>query len=259
MKYLYIAYQICIALPIMLAVTIIAAIVCIAGCMFDNRFWGYWPGMIWGRLFCYVFLIPVHIEGKENIRKGQSYVIVANHQSFFDIFALYGHIGIKFKWLMKQEIGKIPFVGWACRAAGHICIDRASAKHSYDSLGKAKKQLTDGMSVIIFPEGTRTPDGQMQKFKRGSFQIAADLELPILPVTINGCYDVMSRRDWHVNRHSVNISIHKEQTITCNRTDDQSERSRLLRQAADAAYQSIESALITDPAGIVGNGRIEKE
>lgn len=260
MKFIYLIYQICIALPIMLAATIIAAIVCIIGCIFDNRFWGYWPGMIWGRLFCYVFLIPVHVHGKENIRPGQSYVIVANHQSFFDIFALYGHIGIRFKWLMKQEIDRIPFVGWACRAAGHICIDRASAMHSYKSLDKAKRQLSDGMSVIIFPEGTRTPDGQVHKFKRGSFQIAADLQLPVLPVTINGCYRVMSRHDWHVNRHAIDIRILEPLDMTCNgNTDDAASRGALLRQAAEAAQQSIASALVSDSADVAGDSRIHQE
>lgn len=246
MKLLYLVYQICIALPVMLVVTILAAVTCLIGSLFDNRFWGYWPGMIWGRLFCYVFLIPVRIHGKENIRPGQSYVIVANHQSFFDIFALYGHIGIKFKWLMKKEIGNIPFVGWACKAAGHVCIDRSSAMHSYESLNKVKKQLSNGMSVIIFPEGTRTPDGRIQKFKRGSFQIAADLQLPVLPVTIKGCYQVMSRHDWHVNRHSIDILINEPQTMTCSAREDASDtsaRNSLLTRASEAARQSIESSL----------------
>lgn len=248
MKHIYLLYQIFIALPVMLVITIVAAIICLIGCIFDNRFWGYWPGMIWGRLFCHIFLIPVHIDGKENITPGQSYVVVANHQSFFDIFALYGHIGINFKWLMKKEIGRIPFVGWACKAAGHVCIDRASAMRSYESLNKAKRQLSDGMSVIIFPEGTRTPDGKLHQFKRGSFQIAADLGLPVLPVTINGCYQVMSRHDWHVNRHCVSITVHKPIDMTCSMPSNMetTQRIALLRQTAQAAQQSVEDGLITD-------------
>ena len=100
---LYLIYQIFIALPIMIVATIITALVTMIGSVFNDRFWGYWPGMIWGRLFYLVFLIPVHIHGKENIRKGQSYVIAPNHQSYWDAFLVYGYIGIKFKWMMKKE------------------------------------------------------------------------------------------------------------------------------------------------------------
>lgn len=241
MKFLYLIYQLFIALPIMLVVTIIAAIACIIGSLFDNRFWGYWPGMIWGRLFCLVFLIPVKIHGQENIRKGQSYVIVSNHQSFFDIFALYGHIGIYFKWMMKKEIGAIPFVGWACRMAGHICVNRESKISSVNSMKQAKEQLTDGMSLLVFPEGTRTATGEMGRFKRGAFQIASDLSLPILPVTLNGCFDVMPRKAWHASWHRIDITIHKSVGFTSG--IDDAERTAAIRIMADNVAKIIEGGL----------------
>ena len=155
---LYLIYQIFIALPIMIVATIITALVTMIGSVFNDRFWGYWPGMIWGRLFYLVFLIPVHIHGKENIRKGQSYVIAPNHQSYWDAFLVYGYIGIKFKWMMKKELSRIPFVGWACYMAGCIFIDRSSRGSGMESIRKAESKLKNGMSVVIFPEGTRTHD-----------------------------------------------------------------------------------------------------
>lgn len=209
MKYLYIAYQFLIALPIMLVVTLLSAVTCIVGCMFDNRFWGYWPGMIWGRLFCLVFLIPVRVNGRENIEKGRSYVMVSNHQSAYDIFSLYGHIGVKFKWMIKKEILRIPFVGWACKSAGFIFVDRESAVNSAASMKEAKSCLVGGMSLLVFPEGTRTRTGEMGRFKRGSFKIAADLGLQILPITLNGCFDVLPSGAWHVTRHPITITVHK--------------------------------------------------
>ena len=83
-KILYLIYQICFALPVMIAVTILVALTTMIGSVFNDRFWGYWPGMIWGRLFYAIFLIPIRIDGRENIVKGQSYVIAANHQSYWD-------------------------------------------------------------------------------------------------------------------------------------------------------------------------------
>lgn len=243
MKALYLIYQIFIALPIMLAVTITAAIVCMAGSLFDNRFWGYWPGAVWGRLFCIVFLIPVHVHGREHIKKGQSYVIAPNHQSYWDAFSMYGYVGINFKWIMKKEIGKIPFVGWACRMAGHIFIDRSSKFQSMESIRKAEAQLKDGMSVLIFPEGTRTPDGRMGRFKRGAFQIAQELQLPILPVAIDGCYEVMNRHAWHVTRHPVHITFHEPVWPRSTEQCTEQECAAVMRETSDLVAGIIQNTL----------------
>jgi len=233
MKYLYIAYQFLVALPVMLVVTLLSAVTCIVGCLFDNRFWGYWPGMIWGRMFCLVFLIPVRVNGRENIEKGRSYVMVSNHQSAFDIFSLYGHIGVRFKWMIKKEILRIPFVGRACKSAGFIFVDRESAFGSTGSLNEAKSRLVDGMSLLVFPEGTRTRNGQMGRFKRGSFKIAADLGLPVLPITLNGCFDVLRPGAWHVSRHPITITVHKPLEADAND----------LRGTADRVAGIIENSL----------------
>ncbi|MBQ0094550.1 MAG: 1-acyl-sn-glycerol-3-phosphate acyltransferase [Bacteroidaceae bacterium] len=243
MKVLYLIYQLFIALPIMLAVTIIAAVVCIVGSVFDNRFWGYWPGAIWGRLFCIVFLIPVHVHGREHVHKGQSYVIAPNHQSYWDAFSMYGYVGINFKWIMKKEIGKIPFVGWACRMAGHIFIDRASKFKSMDSIRKAESQLKDGMSVLIFPEGTRTHDGKMGRFKRGAFQIAEELQLPILPVAIDGCYEVMNRHAWHVTWHPIHITFHEPVWPKSNGGTTEQELSDMMRETTAQVVAVIQETL----------------
>lgn len=208
-KALYLLYQIIFALPVMIVVTIIVALLTMIGSIFNDRFWGYWPGMVWGRLFYIVFLIPIHVHGRENIRRGQSYVIAANHQSYWDAFLMYGFIGIKFKWIMKKELIKVPFVGWACYMAGHIFIERSSRVKSMESIRKAESKLKDGMSVVIFPEGTRSSDGKMARFKRGAFMISQELNLPILPVTIDGNYDVMSRHAWYVTWHPVHMTIHE--------------------------------------------------
>lgn len=242
-KTLYLLYQIIFALPVMIVVTILVALFTMIGSIFNDRFWGYWPGMIWGRLFYIVFLIPIHVHGRENIKKGQSYVIAANHQSYWDAFLMYGFIGIKFKWIMKKELSRIPFVGWACYMAGHIFIERSSRVKSMDSIRKAESRLKNGMSVVIFPEGTRTSDGRMGRFKRGAFMISQELNLPILPVTIDGNYDVMSRHAWHVTWHPVHMTIHQP---VMPRTDvgvTEQEQAQAMNETAQKVSDIIQKAL----------------
>ncbi len=242
-KILYLIYQICFALPVMIAVTILVALTTMIGSIFNDRFWGYWPGMIWGRLFYALFLIPIRIDGRENIVKGQSYVIAANHQSYWDAFLMYGFIGIPFKWVMKKELGKIPFVGWACYMAGHILIERSSRVKSMESIRKAESKLKNGMSVVIFPEGTRTPDGKMGRFKRGAFLISQELELPILPVTIDGNYDVMSRHAWHVSWHPVHMTIHAPIPAQPNAGLTEQEQTAVMNETAQKVSEIIQGTL----------------
>ena len=243
MRTLYLLYQIFIALPIMIVVTIIVALLTMIGSIFDDRFWGYWPGMIWGRLFYRLFFIPVKVDGLENIDKGQSYIIAPNHQSYWDAFLVYGFIGIKFKWMMKKELGRIPFVGWACYMAGCIFIDRSSRESGMNSIRKAESKLKNGMSVVIFPEGTRTPDGQMGKFKRGAFLISEELGLPILPVTIDGNYDVMSRHAKSVTWHPVHMTIHKPVWPRSNKETSETELKAIMNETSNEVYNIIKETL----------------
>ena len=240
---LYLIYQIFIALPIMIAVTILVALFTMIGSIFNDRFWGYWPGMIWGRLFYLVFMIPVKIDGKENIKKGQSYIIAPNHQSYWDAFLVYGYIGIKFKWMMKKELGRIPFVGWACYMAGCIFIDRSSRENGMNSIRKAESKLKDGMSVVIFPEGTRSQDGRIGKFKRGAFLISEELKLPILPVTIDGNYDVMSRHAWNVTWHSVHMTIHEPVWPKSDKDTSETELKAIMGKTSDEVFNTINQTL----------------
>jgi 1-acyl-sn-glycerol-3-phosphate acyltransferase len=210
MKILFLLYQWIIAYPLFLALTILVALSTIVfSPIFPNSALSYAPARIWGKIFCLLFFIKVEKEGFKNIDKKQSYIIVANHQSIIDVFAIYGWMPMIFKWIMKAELRNLPFIGWACDAAGHIFIDRKNPIAAKHSIEKAEKKLVNGVSVMIFPEGTRTLDGKISKFKRGAFRIATDLQLPILPVTLNGSYSRMSRRTFTVTPGPIKITIHK--------------------------------------------------
>jgi 1-acyl-sn-glycerol-3-phosphate acyltransferase len=154
-------------------------------------------------------LLSVSVTGQENIQKGQSYVFVSNHQSFSDVFLVYGWLPVIFKFLMKQELRKIPFVGYACEVCGHVYIDRSSPRAAAASLRKVEETLQNGVCTVIYPEGTRTTNGEVGRFKRGAFQIALDLGLPVIPLSISGCYEIMPKGAWFVTNHPAHMHIGK--------------------------------------------------
>lgn len=246
-RILYIIYEICIALPIILVATILTALTTTVGGVLGNQdFWGYYPGMIWSRIICMVLFLPVKVKGKENITNGKAYIIVANHQSIFDVFMIYGYLGIKFKWLMKKELAQIPLVGTACTKAGFIYIDRSSKMKSHASMTKASEILRRGMSMAIFPEGTRTGDGQIGKFKKGAFLLAQDLQIPILPVTINGTFQVMSRHAVLPSWHRTGITIHTPIEPPKSEGLTEAETNAMIRQISTDVAEIIGSALERD-------------
>lgn len=212
MTFIYRVYQLFIAFPLGILATIITTLTITLGCTFgDSRFWSYYPGKLWSKFILRILFIPVEVEGVENIEKGQSYVFCANHQGAFDIFLIYGYLGRNFKWMLKQSLRNMPFIGMACSAAGFIFVDNKNVgrmKHMYEA---ARKTLQGGISLAVFPEGRRTETGKIGKYKRGAFMLADELQLPVVPITINGSYEVMSRQnDWHwVKYHKLKITIHK--------------------------------------------------
>lgn len=212
MKYLYRTYQLLIALPLIAIYTVITSLMVIIGCTIGNgHFWGYYPGKWWAQFIIRILMLPVKVEGRENLVKGQSYVFVANHQGSFDIFLIYGFLCRNFKWMMKRQLRQMPFVGKACEAAHHIFVDKRGASKIRATYDNARQTLQGGMSLVVFPEGARTFTGHMGVFKRGAFMLADDIELPVVPLTINGSFDIMPRtRDmkW-VLWHPLRLTIHK--------------------------------------------------
>ncbi len=203
-------YQWVIAFPVLLVLTILTALATtVLSPMLPNSQLSYFPARWWGRIFCWILFVRVRIKGLENLNMKQSCIVAINHQSIFDIFVVYGWLPSIFKWIMKAELRKIPLVGKACAAAGHVFIDRSHPIAAKHSLERAEKQLVNGVSVVIFPEGTRTKTGKMGKFKKGAFRIAADLELPIVPVTLNGSFERITRKTFLVSPGIIEMIIHK--------------------------------------------------
>lgn len=247
MKILYYIYQIGIALPILLVLTILTALVTIIGSLIGGaHIWGYYPGKIWSQLVCLFLLIPVKVVGREKLHKRTSYIFVPNHQGSFDIFLIYGFLGRNFKWMMKKSLRKLPFVGKACESAGHIFVDRSGPKKVLQTIKQAKNSLKNGVSLVVFPEGARTFTGHMGYFKRGAFQLADDLQLAVVPVTIDGSFEILPRTGKWIHPHRMVLTIHDP-------IEPKGKGPETIKATLNEAYRAVESALPEKHRGMVKN------
>ena len=181
----------------------------------------------------------MEVRGRENLpTRDAPSVVVANHQGAYDIFALNGYIGIPFKWVLKQELRKIPFVGRACEAAHFIFVDETKPSSIQRTISDAKKVLASGNSIFIFPEGSRTLTGEVTRFKKGAFVIASELDAPILPVTIDGAFAVLPRGHYLPHPHKIILTIHPAFHMS-----DQGTPPAHIPASARLAQQVIASAL----------------
>lgn len=123
-----------------------------------------------------------------------------------DVWTIYGWLPVIFKWMMKKELEKMPFIGSGCKAAGHIFVDRSNPRAAVRSIKDIEATLKDGVCTVIFPEGTRSKTGVMGPFKRGAFMIAEHVNLPVIPISLSGCYEA-----WPVGRyyaHRTHVHMH---------------------------------------------------
>ena len=247
MKVLYNIYLVCIALPIFLVLTILTAVITIAGSFLGGaHFWGYYPGKIWSILTCLIFLLPVKVEGREKIHKHTSYIFVPNHQGAFDIFLIYGFLGRNFKWMMKKSLRKLPFVGKACQSAGHIFVDRSGPRKVLETIQHAKASLVNGVSLVVFPEGSRSFTGHMGKFKKGAFQLADELQLEVVPVTIDGSFQILPRTGKWIHPYRMILTIHDP-------IPPKGQGIENIKATMAEAYAAVESALPEEYKGMVKN------
>lgn len=156
-----------------------------------SRFWGqqyYWIAPGW----------DIEVVGKDKINRNDKYIIVSNHQSLLDICLLYV-IPLNFRWVSKEEVKQIPIVGWMLSIHGDITIHRGHTESTKKMNREVETWLNRNVSISMFPEGTRTKDGNIQRFKEGAFVMAKNNNVKILPVVTNGNFNVMSKGSWTFN------------------------------------------------------------
>ncbi len=151
--------------------------------------------------------VSLSIRHRERIREGESYIIISNHQSLYDILAIVLTLEIQFRWIIKKEVLKVPLFGYALYASRNIFIDRSNREKSIQTIHKGFNRLPEGVSVLFFAEGSRSPDQTVRDFKKGGFIMAVERGLPILPLTVNGSRKVLKKGDLEYKSGPIEVVV----------------------------------------------------
>lgn len=195
------------AVGIVLTTLVLAPLMLIRSMFPRSAYATYRMGRMWNWTVAKFMGLKFTISGTEKIVPGTSYIITPNHQSFADILALFVNLPVPFRWVIKKELLKIPLFGKALGSTGAICLDRSDRERSVKSLQEGTNKLGGGWSVLIYPEGTRTPDGLLHAFKKGAFMMAVQTGISILPVTCNGAFKVMPKNTLLFTPGHVTLAI----------------------------------------------------
>lgn len=168
---------------------------------------GHRCARLWGKVALLANRVKVRIEGLEKVEGKGPFIFMSNHQGSYDIFVLLACLPYQFKWLVKKELFAIPFFGWAMGAAGYISIDRKGTRETVEAMNQAAQKIREGMSVTIFPEGSRSPDGLLQPFKKGGFTLAIKAKVPIIPIAIDGSHRIMRKDQFSASAGEIRIGV----------------------------------------------------
>jgi 1-acyl-sn-glycerol-3-phosphate acyltransferase len=181
----------------------------------------------------YVKLLPLwrtHFEGTEHIRPGKRYVLVANHQSLGDILVLFG-LFKPYKWVSKREIFALPFIGWNMRLNDYVGLVRGDAASIERMLAECRRHLQNGSSVLLFPEGTRSVDGELKRFKHGAFTLAKELGVEIIPIVVDGTRDALPKQGLLLKQRTpLDIQVRVLEPIVPRSDESVAELSERVRQ-----------------------------
>jgi 1-acyl-sn-glycerol-3-phosphate acyltransferase len=161
----------------------------------------------WAKIILRVCAIKVRVIGRQNVDPGVPRIYMSNHQSYFDIFALLAYLPVHFKFILKQELMGIPLFGLAMKKAEYIGLEREEPRKAIKSLIEAAEKIRKGASVVIFVEGTRSPDGNLLPFKKGGFNLALRSGCDIVPVVIRGSHRIVPKGSLKINSGTFDLHI----------------------------------------------------
>jgi 1-acyl-sn-glycerol-3-phosphate acyltransferase len=163
---------------------------------------------LWCRQVLFFTGVKLIVKNASNIDKNKNYVFVANHQGYFDIPVIYTGLGSSLSFIAKKELFRIPFFGWGIAAIGCVSMDRKNPRKARAAISRAAAMLRkDNLSLVLFPEGTRSPSGIVSEFKRGSFTLALEAGVPVVPITICGTAEIHSKASFKIHPGSVTLTI----------------------------------------------------
>jgi 1-acyl-sn-glycerol-3-phosphate acyltransferase len=187
---------------------------------------------LWSAMILWMFGIKVRTKGADHLDLSKHYIYVSNHASAFDIPAVVVGIPDDIRFVLKKELTRVPIWGWALKYGHYITIDRGNARDAMKSLDEAAERMRQGASVILFGEGTRTRDGNLQNLKRGAFSLAVKAGMPVVPVTINNTFKILPRGSLRVNPADIEIVF--DRPISIEGFDGRDGEERLMKQVQEA-------------------------
>ena len=210
--------------------TAVCGTVSLLASLFDSQGrWQHACARTWSWLILKTSGIRVRVEGLENVSPGRTTIYCVNHQSAMDIPVLFLGLPVQFRFVAKRSLFHLPFMGWHLRRSGHIPVDRDRPHEAMKSMKKAAQEIREGKSVLLFPEGHRSRNGQLLPFKAGSFYIAILSGVPIVPITVNGTSCVLKPDTYHVRAGQTEMIVHpaiETQGLALKDVDQLSEKVR---------------------------------
>jgi 1-acyl-sn-glycerol-3-phosphate acyltransferase len=169
-----------------------------------------WIARTWARVILWASSVRVEVRGRENLHLDEPQIIASNHQSWYDVFAIAANIPKKFRFVAKEELGRIPIFGRAWNTAGHISVnrsDRVQAIRTLEHYGEVIRD--DNSAIVIFPEGTRSPTGDLIPFKKGAFMLALHTHVDIVPTAVIGSRAILKKGDWRIGKGRIIVRFGK--------------------------------------------------
>ncbi len=166
------------------------------------------PTTLWSWAILKICGIRLKVQGLERLDPNRPYIFIANHQSYIDIPVLIQAMpAFQLRWIAKKELLWVPLFGWAMWSAKHIIVNRSNLSKAKASLKKAAQRIKAGVSVVIFPEGTRGSNGELLPFKRGGFVLAIKTRTTIVPVTVGGSGAILAPGDWRIRKGEIKVIV----------------------------------------------------
>jgi len=223
--------------PLIWFYTVVMGLAAVPGGMFDpSGRRQHWFSRTWSWLIMNTIFSPVKVTGLDKVDTSKPHIYAANHASALDIPVLYVNLPFQFRIAFKKELLSYPVVGWHLKRSGQVCIDQQNPSHSISSIRAALKGLKAGLPLVIFPEGGRTPDGEIKPFLAGAFFLAIKAQVDIVPVALVGTYELLPMNTYHIKCRPLEMRVGEPISTTGMTMRDLEALSARVQKALEELY-----------------------